>query len=338
MEHCALDLGGRKSQVCIRSSDGTILKETRCATLELGQMLALRPPSRVVMETCAEAFGIADAALALGHEVRVVPATLVRALGVGARRTKTDVRDARVLSEASCRINLPSVHIPSARSREWKTICGMRVAVVTTRTKLINNVRGWLRGQAIPMRKGGTTTFPQRLREQMPKIPLFVQSMLRMIDSLSREIEVFDGQIALLAKDEPLCVRLMSVPGIGPATAVRFVATIDRIDRFPDAHSVESYLGLVPGEASSSEKQQRLSITKAGSPRMRWLLVQAAWSLRARCRSNAARPLQLWALEVEKRRGKRIATVALARKLTGILYALWRDGTTYEARPTTDAR
>jgi transposase len=103
------------------------------------------------------------------------------------------------------------------------------------------------------------------------------------------------------------------------------VATIDRLDRFPSSHSVESYLGLVPGESSSSESQQRLSITKAGSARMRWLLVQAAWALRTRCRSSEARPLQLWALQVEQRRGKRIATVALARKLAGIIYALWRD-------------
>jgi transposase len=116
------------------------------------------------------------------------------------------------------------------------------------------------------------------------------------------------------------------------------VATIDRLDRFPTAHSVESYLGLVPGETSSSESQQRLSITKAGSAAMRWLLVQAAWSLRTRCRSIGARPLQLWALQVEQRRGKRIATVALARKLAGILYALWRDGATYEPNLTTRAQ
>jgi transposase len=72
--------------------------------------------------------------------------------------------------------------------------------------------------------------------------------------------------------------------------------------------------------------------TKAGSGAMRWLLVQAAWCVRSRCRSSDARPLKLWAAEVEKRRGKRIATVALARKLAGILYALWRNNTTYDPK------
>ena len=103
---------------------------------------------------------------------------------------------------------------------------------------------------------------------------------------------------------------------------------------FHDAHRLESYLGLVPGEKSSSDAQQRLSITKAGSTAMRWLLVQGAWAVRTRCRSADARGLQTWAAEVEKRRGKRIATVALARKLAGILYALWRDGTEYDGRIT----
>jgi transposase len=124
----------------------------------------------------------------------------------------------------------------------------------------------------------------------------------------------------------------MTVPGIGPSSAVRFVAAIDEISRFESAHKVESYLGLVPGESSSSERQQRLSITKAGPSSVRWVLGQAAWSLQVRCHDPAPRPLQLWAAEIARKRGRRIATIALARKLAGILYALWRDGTRYEQR------
>src|SRR5438876_35695 len=81
--------------------DGAIWKECRLHTIALGEFLAVQPHSRVILETCAEAFAIADAGLAAGHEVRVVPATLVRQLGVGSRGVKTDVRDARLLSEVS---------------------------------------------------------------------------------------------------------------------------------------------------------------------------------------------------------------------------------------------
>src|SRR5262249_55830784 len=83
-----------------------------------------------------------DAALAVGHDVRVVPATLVRSLGVGARRLKTDQRDAGILSEVSCRIDLPSVHVPSRESRERKTMCGMREVLVGARTKLACTAAG----------------------------------------------------------------------------------------------------------------------------------------------------------------------------------------------------
>src|SRR5579863_2830551 len=98
MEHVAIDLGGRKSQVCVRSADGRILDERACATGRLAEYLGGRAPGRLVVETCAESFFIAETARSLGYEVRVVPSTLVRSLGVGARKLKTDTRDARVLS------------------------------------------------------------------------------------------------------------------------------------------------------------------------------------------------------------------------------------------------
>ena len=143
MKHVAIDLGGRESQVCVRAEDGTILKETKVATRALPGLLSkLQEPARVILETSAEAFGIADAAISQGHEVRVVPATLVKQLGVGSRSVKNDRRDARVLSEASTRILLPSVHVPAARSREHKSLCGAREVLVHGRTMLINNVRG----------------------------------------------------------------------------------------------------------------------------------------------------------------------------------------------------
>lgn len=331
MEHVAIDLGSRKSQICVRSSDGTILEERRHDTTQLREYLANRPKSRVVVETCAEAFRVADAALELGHEARVVSATLVRTLGVGARRTKTDQRDARVLSEVSTRIDLPSVHIPSERSRTRKTLCGMRDALVASRTKVINTIRGWLRGQGRRPRSGSTSTFTERVRLLLgDETPGFVQRQLRVIDALSKEIDEADAEVEKQAKADDTCARLMTVPGVGPTTALRFVAALDDVGRFESAHHVESYLGLVPGESSSSERQQRLSITKAGPGRLRWVLVQAAWSLRTRCRLPAAVPLQLWAHRIELRRGKRTATVALARKLAGILYALWRDGNVYD--------
>ncbi len=263
MDHCAIDLGGKKSQVCLRSPDGRVLLEARYDTLSLPDFLRQLPHSRVILETAAEAFRIADAAKTAGHEVRVVPATLVRTLGVGARKTKTDRRDAQMLSEVSCRIDLPSVHIPSARSREWKTICGMHDALISSRTKLINNLRGWLRGQGLRLSSGSAETLAGRIAE-IESLPEYVASQVAMLALLTEKIRTSEQRIEDLAKSDELCKRLMTVPGIGPSTAARFVAAIDDIRRFESAHKVEAYLGLAPGESSSSERQQRLSITKAG--------------------------------------------------------------------------
>lgn len=330
MDHVAIDLGGRESQICVRSSDGKVLEEKRLPTAKLGAWLGKRDKSRVIMETCAESFAVADQGRAAGHEVRVVPATLVKTLGVGARKLKTDRRDAQVLSEVSCRIELPGVHIPSTQARQSKSVCGMRETLVESRTKHINAVRGWLRTQLIRLRSGTSATFAQRVRAHVASkgqnVPLHVELVLESIEQLSAHIARADEAVAELAQNDARCQRLMTVPGVGPVTAVRFVAALDELGRFPSAHHVESYLGLVPGQDSSSDTVRHTSITKAGSSAVRRVLVQACWSMR-HCRSQD--PLVRWSQDVEQRRGKRVAIVAMARKLAGILFALLRDGTSY---------
>lgn len=333
MQHIAIDLGKRESQICVRSESGKITEERRIRTRNLVRFLEKQKLGRVIVETGAECFRIADAALAAGHEVRVVPATLVRSLGVGSRGVKTDIRDARVLSEASCRIDLPSVHVPSSQSRELKTLCGMREELVESRTKLINSVHGWLRTQMQSVRSGTTKTFPDRVRSACSSLPSYVERQLRAIDHLNAEIHEADREIEERAKESEVCRRLRTVPGVGAITAVRFLAVIDDVVRFPTAHAVQSYLGLVPGESSSGQRRHRTGITKAGSASLRHTLLQAAWTLRRQSRRRPD-PMALWAEKVERRRGKQIATVALARRIAGVLFAMWRDGTTYQPQRT----
>jgi transposase len=330
VKHAAIDLGGRESQICIRSADGSILEERRHQTTLLPQLMKGWEPSRVIIETSAEAFAIADAAIKLGHQVRVVPATLVKTLGVGDRGVKNDRKDARKLSEVSCRIDLPSVHVPSELSRRLKSACGNREELVECRTKLINNVRGWLRTQLWRLRTGATDTFTARVRSHATEVlPEYIERTLVMIDALTDQIRTSQRELAEIAKTHPVCARLMTVPGVGPITAVRFVAAIDDVSRFKNAHALQSYLGLTPGERSSSDTESRTGITKAGPARVRRALVQAAWAC---LRSHRVTALSEWTHRLASRKHKFIAVVALARKLAGIMFALWRDGTSYEAR------
>jgi len=332
MHHAAIDLGSRESQICIRQPDGAIVEERKHPTRKLTELVKTWPTSRVVMEASAEAFKIADAALAAGHQVRVVPGKLVRLLGVGDRGVKNDQRDARQLSQASWQTDVPSVHIPSATARELKSICGARDVLVATQRNLSNNVRGWLRTQLWRLPGGTMVTLPERLRTHAQasgrELPEHIERQLTMLTQVTEQVQAATKQARRLATEHPVCRRLMTVPGVGPLTSLRFVAAIDDPSRFPTAHRVQSYVGLTPGEHSSSQRERKTGITKAGPSELRRCLVQAAWSVMLARRSH---PMLEWVRQIAQRRNRPVAVIALARKLAGILFAIWRDGTTYEA-------
>jgi len=338
MEHIAIDLGAKESQVCVRTEQGQIVEERRIATRPqtLRRYLQGRPPSRVVVETGAEAFWVAQIAIETGHEARIVPSTLAPSLGVGQRGLKSDQRDARVLSASSCRMELPSVHIPRVPTRQLQARLTMRDALVGSRTKLVNVIKAYLRtiGERVSMRYG--PSWIARLGEKLPYAAEQVQPLLQAIAALDRSIQVLDEELADRSRHSELAGRLQTVPGVGVLTALRYMATLDVASRFGNAAAVGSYLGLVPSEHSSGQSQRKGSITKAGSAPVRGLLVQASWAA-VRTRSHCNDPMIRWASEVARRRGKKIAVVALARKLSGILFALWRDGTVYDPRRAASA-
>jgi transposase len=282
------------------------------------------------LETCAEAFAIADKLEARGLEVAVVPAVLAPQLGVGHRGVKTDVRDAQVLSEMSCRMSkVPSVHVPRTESRERKSLLAAKDSLVRARTLLINSVRGYLRTKLVkPCKK--SPRFTQHVRDAYARtghgVPAFIEAELAVIDSINEQIAELTKTIGALAKKDPVVSKLMTVPGVGPMTALAFASTIDKVERFDNASQIVSYLGLHPGERSSGARIRRLGISKAGAARVRTYLVQAAWSM-WRCRPRD--PNVEWARAIAERRGAFKAIVALARKLARILYAIWRDEKAY---------
>ena len=226
-----------------------------------------------------------------------------------------------MLSEVSTRIELPSVHVPSLASRELRARCTSREAMIRARTLLVNSARGWMRTQGLRIRSGAVETLPIRMRA-VAQLPAHIESIL--IETLNKQIAHADRELKKAAKQHPVWRVLMTMPCVGPVTAVRMTAAIDAVSRFESAAKVQAYLGLVPGEHSSSQRQRRTGITKAGPPTVRRTLLQAAWSLRLR---RPHEPMVQWALEIEKRRGK-----ALARKMAGILFAMWRDGHNYDPR------
>jgi transposase len=331
MEHIAIDLGGRESQICIRNERGEILGEKRWATAELSRFLATRTAgARVLVESSAEAFQVADWAREHGHQAYVVPSMLVRALGVGERGLKNDRRDARKLSEMDCRMEVPSVHIPSAISRDRQAEVTARQALVEARTKLVNTVRSFMRTKALPRVKGTPDSLAKNMRVALQlmgvSLPNHVERLLCTIEGLNESIDEADKALKQIAEQDPVCKLLQTMPGVGPVTAVCFATAIDDVQRFESANKATSYLGLTPGENTTGFKTKRTGVTKAGSSRVRWTLNQAAWTM-TRCRPND--PIVQWFKQIAGRRGKKIAIIALSRKMAGILYAMWRDQAPY---------
>jgi len=150
-----------------------------------------------------------------------------------------------------------------------------------------------------------------------------------MIKVLTEELARADERFTTIAAENPDVTRLMTLPGIGSITATAYVAALDDAARFSRAGQVASYLGLVPSEYSSGEQQRRGRVLRSAHPHVQSLLVQAAWRV-SRSKDSRTAGLRAWAQGIARRRGQKIAMVALARRLARILFAMWRDGVAYD--------
>ena len=151
----------------------------------------------------------------------------------------------------------------------------------------------------------------------------------RVIELLNTELTKADETFATHVAEDPIVRRLTTLPGIGPITASAYVAALDDAARFGGAAQVASYLGLVPREYSSGEQQRRGRVMRSAHPYVQSLLVQAAWRI-SRLKDPRTAALCAWAEAIARRRGKKIAMVALARRLARMLFAMWRDEVAYD--------
>ena len=247
------------------------------------------------------------------------------------RRVKTDRRDARMLAEAARLGSYRPAHRTSAAQRQVRRQLLVRDLLVRARGRTIALTRTLVRSEGLRVRAGDADKFGTYVRalELPTELEATIQPLLALWAQLTEQLAEIDAELVANAAANPVVQRLTTAPGVGPVIATAFVATLDEAERFGGAHQVESYLGLVPSKDSSADRHRRGHITKAGNPRMRWLLVQAAWAALRSRRADAA-GLRSWADQLAKRRGSRIATVALARRLAGILFAMWRDQTTFD--------
>lgn len=329
-----LDLHKRESQLCIGSEDGTI-EERRIATSRdrFTAVLSKYVPARTLLESSTESEWVARHLEQLGHEVIVADPNFAPMYATRSRRTKTDRRDARTLMDACRAGTYRKAHRAADERRHVRAELAVREALVRTRTRYIAVIKALIRRDGLRLNSTASHVFAQRIAalDAPPQLRAELQPLLDLLVPLNAQIDAADDRLSALEKTDAAVALLMSAPGIGPVTASAVVATIDDITRFAGAHQFEAYLGLVPGEMSSGEKRRIGPITKAGNARVRYLLVEAAWRILSSKQDESA-ALRAWGQKIAARRGKHIAAVALARRLAGILFAMWRDNQPYSAQ------
>ena len=335
MEHVGIDVHKKHSQICLQHEDGT-LHETRVPTTRdgLGSVFDGRARCKILVESSMVVEWVARYLEELGHELIVADPNFAPMYATLNKKVKTDRRDARALLDACRQGTYRPAHRCSDEQRAVRWLHGARELLVAQRTELMTLTLARLTAHGIVPRTGETKSFEERVGDaDVPRdLQEHIEPFLAVIARLNAQISALDEQVVGLHVKDANVKRLMSVPSIGALTASCFVAALDDVARFTDAHQAEAYLGLVPFVSTSGETKKGYrpgAITKAGNRYARVLLVQWAWRI-MRSKDERVAPLRKWAEAIARRRGRTVAAVALARKGAGILFAMWRDKKEYD--------
>ena len=336
MEYGAIDLHMKKSQVRIVREDGSVVWTGRIDTRReaFAKVFRPRPRMRILLESSTESEWVAQTLEALGHEVVVADPNYAPMYGTRNRRVKTDDRDVTAMGDANRLGVFRRAHRVSPTQRQVRRELTVRKHLVRMRSGTISLLRALLRQEGLRLPSGSAERLLTRLASVT--IPAALEAVIAplrsLIGELNERLAEAETQVDARANEDPVAQRLMTTPGVGPVVALAFRSTLDDPERFGgDARRASAFVGLVPSEDSSGERQHKGHITKTGPTELRALLVQASWVI-WRGTSAAGEPLRTWAHALAARRGRRIAIVALARRLTRILFAMWRDGTDFKVR------
>jgi transposase len=336
MEYGAIDLHLRRSQIRIIDEQESVVLDRRIDTTreEFARVFGGRPRMRILLESSTESEWVAQHLEALGHEVIVADPNYAPMYGSRSRKVKTDKRDVAALALACRRGIYRPAHRASAAARTLRQTMRVRRHLVQMRSGLLSLLRAVLRQEGLRLPAGSAERVLQRPDQvEVPPAVTAVLAPLRVVLSqLTTTLRTTDQAMDARAAADPVAARLMTAPGVGPILALTFQSVMDDPRRFGgDAGRASAFVGLVPSEDSSAERQHKGHITKTGPGDLRAVLVQASWVI-WRGRSAAGAALRLWAQTLAARRGRRIAIVALARRLTRVLYAMWRDQTEFAPR------
>jgi len=333
MRTIALDVHKEKIVLCEVSKGKVVVRASGRRLDDLKNHIGPDTPgAKIAFEACRSAWFLHDCLEKWGHVPIILDTTRIRMIGVGQHRRKNDEIDAEAMARALEKGYVFAAHVLSPQRREVRRLLAIRFGFVSARTQYINIVRGLATSDGVDIASCDADDFVQHAREATwgSATRRQIDSTIAMIEQLTRSLHESTKMLHAVCSADPVIALLATAPFIGLIGASTIVSVIDDAHRFRDAHAVASYLGLVPSENTSNSSPRLGSITKAGNVWARVALVEAAWGILNK--GDPADPLVAWGRMVAGRRNKCIAAVAIARRLAGILWAMWKYDRPYDPK------
>jgi len=277
------------------------------------------PPSQWLFSALAEA-GLPVICVETRHMQAVLKAQI----------NKTDRNDARGIAQMM-RVGLyRAVHVKTLRSQKLWMLLTHRKLLQSKAIAIENDLRGTLRNFGLKVGMVGTVKFEARIKELVENVSDFaalVEPLLVVRRVLREQIGILHRRLLIIVRDDEVCRRLMTVPGVGPVVALTYRATVDVPARFRNSKAVGAVFGRTPSKYQSGEIDRSGRISRCGDEMMRMMLYEAAQVMLRR--SAKWSWLKAWAMKIVRHRGIKKAIVALARRLAVIMHRIWVDGTAF---------
>jgi transposase len=222
------------------------------------------------------------------------------------------------------------VHVKTLRSQKLRMLLTHRKLLQSKAIAIENDLRATLRNFGLKVGVVGTVKFEARIKElveDLPDLVVLVEPLLIVRRVLREQLGILHRRLLAIVRDDDVCRRLMTVPGVGPVVALTYRATVDVPSRFRNSKAVGAVFGLTPSKYQSGEINRTGSISRCGDEMMRAMLYEAAHTMLVR--STKWSWLKAWAMQIARRRGVKKAIVALARRLAVIMHRIWVDGTEF---------
>jgi transposase len=328
-----LDVSVKETSVCIVDDTGRIVREVKVASEPEGLLHVLMNPAyhfkRIGLEAGPLSQWLFGALAEAGLPVICVETRHMRAV-LKAQINKTDRNDARGVAQMMRAGLYRPVHVKTLRSQKLRVLLTHRKLLQSKAIAIDNDLRATLRNFGLKVGMVGRAKFEARITElveDLPDLVVLVEPLLIVRRVLREQVGILHRRLLAIVRDDDVCRRLMTVPGVGPVVALTYRATVDVPARFRNSKAVGAVFGLTPAKYQSGEVERTGAISRCGDEMMRMMLYEAAQIVLVR--STKWSWLKAWAMKIARHRGMKRAIVALARRLAVIMHRIWVDGTEF---------